>query len=269
LNAASLPPGAIEESCLGWYGGIIFKVFQELIPEGEGLRFFLDCEHYGRYGLELAARRPHCQVVMAQILPCTGLESWRAAAQIANMRGLTNVKFLVASAHGLPFRYGSFDAAATFQAEELDDSISLFAELTRIVKPGGKVVATMPNRRCAPHRLTRWLSGAKRDKPPLLLTPEEIRDRLERCGLQNIQVMGRCFMQSFMRLGSTGPLPGIFRALRVWTLGRWIETHLVSRLDRWTGNRFSNRYGFEIIAAGSRPREMNKVAKLSMQNCQR
>lgn len=252
-----MPSKALEEARLDWYGEKIFQVLQEWIPEGEGLRFFLDCEHYGRYGMELAAGRQHCLVVIAQILPGVGMEICRAAAQIANARGLANVKFLVASAFRLPFRDGSFAAAATFQAEELKKPVSFFDELIRIVRPGGKVVATVPNRGCGPHRLMRWLSGLKDDRPPFLWTPEEIRGCLERCGLEDIQVMGRCFMQSLMRLGSRGPLPKVFRALHIWTLGRWVETHLVSRLDRWTGNRFSNRYGFEIMAAGTRLHEIS------------
>lgn len=241
---------------MGWYGERIFSVLREWMPNKEDLRFLLDCEHYGRYGLGLAAERPQCLVVIAQILPGKGLETCRTAAQIAGMRGLTNVRFLVASAYQLPFRDGSFVAAATFQAEELEEPERFFNELARMVMPGGTVVTTMPNRRCAPHRLARWLGGSRRGKLSSLWTAEEIRDQLERCGLESIRVAGRCFMHSFMRLGFTGPLPGLFRALHIWTLGQWIENHLISRLDRWTGNRFSNRYGFEIIASGSRPQDI-------------
>ncbi|MBW2147977.1 MAG: class I SAM-dependent methyltransferase [Deltaproteobacteria bacterium] len=256
MNNRTPPSAALKESYMGWYGERIFSVLREWMPAGKALRFFIDCEHYGRYGLGLAAERPDCLVVIAQILPGTGPEICRTAAQIASMRGLVNVQFLVASARRLPFRNGSFDAVAAFQAEELEEPESFFNEMARVVMPGGTVVAAMPNRRCTPHRFARWLGGSNRDKPSRLWTAEEIKEQFARCGLGNIRVAGRCFMQSLMRLGSTGPLPWLFRALHIWTLGRWIETHLVSRLDRWTGNRFSNRYGFEIIAAGDRPHKI-------------
>lgn len=52
---------------------------------------------------------------------------------------------IVADAHALPFADGSFDAGVSFQVfEHLADPARALAELTRVVRPGGDLVLTVP-----------------------------------------------------------------------------------------------------------------------------
>lgn len=64
-----------------------------------------------------------------------------------------NVEFRQATVPPLPFESGSFDYVISFQViEHIKDDIELVRELHRVLRPGGKVIITTPNR---PMSLTR------------------------------------------------------------------------------------------------------------------
>ena len=57
------------------------------------------------------------------------------------------VRFAAASGTTLPFAEGAFDAVVSMQViEHIDDARAYLRELRRIVRPGGQIVLTTPNR---------------------------------------------------------------------------------------------------------------------------
>lgn len=73
--------------------------------------------------------------------------SENAIATAKRGTALPNLQFYLSNAEGMPFADGSFDAAVSFQViEHIEDVGRYLAEIHRVLKPGGKVIFTTPNR---------------------------------------------------------------------------------------------------------------------------
>ena len=65
----------------------------------------------------------------------------RAAADLAEARGVTNLDFVQASVESLPFADGSFDAACTrYSAHHWSHPPAAIAEIARVLRPGAPFV---------------------------------------------------------------------------------------------------------------------------------
>ena len=106
-----------------------------------GDRSVLDCGAGEGYGPALLAESATHVV---------GLDYSAEAAQYANRKygpEHTNLRFLQGDASRLPFSDGSFDVICCFQVlEHLDDGPGFLFEARRVLKPGGQLILTTPNR---------------------------------------------------------------------------------------------------------------------------
>ena len=67
----------------------------------------------------------------------------RAAAEYARQRGFADVS--VAGSPPLPFETGSFDLVTILDVlEHIQDDVAMLAEIRRLLRPGGRMVATVP-----------------------------------------------------------------------------------------------------------------------------
>jgi len=72
-----------------------------------------------------------------------GTERESAAAEYARQRGFSDVS--VVGSPPLPFETGSFDLVTILDVlEHVDDDVAMVAEIRRLLRPGGRMVATVP-----------------------------------------------------------------------------------------------------------------------------
>jgi SAM-dependent methyltransferase len=82
-------------------------------------------------------------VELAQFGHVQGTERERAAAEYARQRSFADVS--VAGSPPLPFETGSFDLVTILDVlEHIDDDVAMVAEIRRLLRPGGRMVATVP-----------------------------------------------------------------------------------------------------------------------------
>jgi GT2 family glycosyltransferase/SAM-dependent methyltransferase len=94
-------------------------------------------EGYGAFLLAHEAR----QVVGLDI-------ALEAVAHASSKYAAANLSFLVASALAVPFKQGTFDAITCFEViEHITDAARLLAEIKRVLRPGGIVLISTPNKK--------------------------------------------------------------------------------------------------------------------------
>jgi len=111
------------------------------LPEGEGRRFLEVGCNWGRWCVA-AARRGY-EVVGVD----PSLNALRAARRVAERLGV-DATYVVADARHLPFPDDSFDAVfsySVFQHFAREDAVASFAEIGRVVRPGGFSLIQMAN----------------------------------------------------------------------------------------------------------------------------
>lgn len=88
------------------------------------------------------------QVIAGKAASVTGIDISQEAIAIAQQNNsMSNLQFMLAQADKLPFPDANFDAAVSFQViEHIGDTNAYLAEIRRVVKPGGKVIFTTPNK---------------------------------------------------------------------------------------------------------------------------
>lgn len=95
------------------------------------------------YGSEFVSRKNHLVV---------GIDKDISAIKIAKMYRGQNVSFIQGDARKLPFRNDTFDAVICFEViEHLDEPLKLLEEIRRVLKPGGLVICSTPNKRYSAH----------------------------------------------------------------------------------------------------------------------
>jgi SAM-dependent methyltransferase len=137
---------AIAATCGNLYRHLIGNVTTYPIPDlrlppGEG-RLFLEVGcNWGRWCVS-AARRGYSVVGVDP-----SLDALRAARHVAEQLGV-EATYLVADARHLPFADASFDVGfsySVFQHFAKDDALASFAEIGRVLRPGGRSLVQMAN----------------------------------------------------------------------------------------------------------------------------
>jgi SAM-dependent methyltransferase/uncharacterized protein YbaR (Trm112 family) len=137
---------AIAATCGNLYRHLIGKVTTYPIPEirlppGDG-RLFLEVGcNWGRWCVS-AARLGYSVVGVDP-----SLDAIRAARRVAEQLGV-EATYLVADARHLPFADASFDIVfsySVFQHFAKDDALASFAEIGRVLHPGGRSLVQMAN----------------------------------------------------------------------------------------------------------------------------
>src|SRR5262249_519882 len=94
----------------------------------------------GEPGLSIAALLPHGRVVLTDLAP----ELLDIAERRARAQGLTNIETRVCSADDLPFGDATFDSVSVrFGYMFFPDMATATAEFARVLKPGGRVGASV------------------------------------------------------------------------------------------------------------------------------
>jgi SAM-dependent methyltransferase len=127
------------------------------------------------------------------------------------------VRWLVADAHPLPFHDGAFDALFAGELiEHLPDVRPGIAEFRRVLRPGGTLILTTPNRR----RLANVVDGSERPYSPDHLSElsfDEVVALLADSGFELLHATG---LHLELLLNWLSPLPKLDRLQRRWNR-RW------------------------------------------------
>lgn len=211
----------------------------------------------GRFSVTLSGRFPQIKFVGLDIIPELAAHMRRGG----RLRSRKNLSAVVGDITCLPFPDGSFDV--TFNQGVVEHTggrhEEAIVEMARVTRPGGKVIVTVPNAYCFPHTLRRsfrqWfnLPPLTGDEPPY--KHREVRQYFKNAGLTSVAIEGYYFMQSIVRLPTFSILNRNPFTLKAGYLvlsqgGMLAERVLIPVLDKLTGNRFSNRFGFEIMVSG-------------------
>jgi SAM-dependent methyltransferase len=124
-----------------------------------------------------------------------------------------DVRFLVGEACPLPFAPASFDAVFAGELiEHLPDPVPGVAEFRRVLRPGGTLILTTPNRL----RLANVVDGSERPYSPDHLSElsyDEVRALLDREGFEVTRATG---LHLELLLNWFSPLPKLDRLQRAW-----------------------------------------------------
>jgi len=145
----------------------------------------LGCGH-GRITELLVERVPSLQLV--------GVDFTRPMLDTFLVRPGTNeckIDLVCADITKLPLDDDSFDAVVSSRVfQYLPDPLSGIREAARVLKPGGRLVVSIPNKL----NFVKYFTYDKK-----LYSPFEVRDWFRRCGLENIEYGSMCFFPSTTR----------------------------------------------------------------------
>lgn len=136
---------------------------------------------------------------------------------VARRAAFPQVRWLVSAADPLPFRDASFDVLFAGELiEHLDEPRTALAEFCRVLRPGGVLILTTPNRL----RLANLADGSERPYGPDHLSElswDELRELLPAAGFDLIEATG---LHLELMLNWLSPLPKLDRLQRKWNR-RW------------------------------------------------
>jgi SAM-dependent methyltransferase len=155
------------------------------------------------------------------------------------------MRWLVAPAFPLPFRDATFDALFAGELiEHLTDPVPGVAEFGRVLRPGGTLILTTPNRL----RLANLVDRSERPYSPDHLSElsfDEVRELLDRGGFEVLSATG---LHLELFLNWLSPLPKLDRLQRAWNRP-WARP--LMRLMLWAG-RLAPRYSLDMVFVARR-----------------
>ncbi len=250
-----------EEIRIGYYGKKPYKIILDNISEDTRL-ILGDLGHFGRYGIAIAREAPGASVSLYELLregEAGESRAKEAAKYIANA-GIDNVK-VVTCISALPFVDGSFDFVYSFEIENFADYVPVFKELLRVLRPGGRILIGVPNYYNPFHTLRKYLLKRKG------LVPEngyeksfrhsELRTLFKDNGISSVTIKGVAPIHSLMRLSRVSKYKKLLQFIKWWSLMRFIDITFINFIDFLTKGFISDKLGFEIIAAGTKPQKQN------------
>jgi SAM-dependent methyltransferase len=164
---------------------------------------------------------------------------------LSRQREFADVRWVVADAHPLPFREGAFDALFAGELiEHLPDPRAGADEFRRVVRPGGTLILTTPNRR----RLANVVDRSDRPYSPDHLSElsyDEVRALLDAAGFEVIFATG---LHLELLLNWTSPLPKLDRLQRTWNRP-WAVPLMRALL---AAGRLAPRYSLDMIFVARR-----------------
>jgi len=207
--------------------GSLFEYFRHLFPYAEAARRIPGATRVLDVGCGAGYGTQYLSATVSDITGTDMSEQALAYAQ-ANYPG---IRFVPASGDSLPFASASFDAVVSFQViEHIADAKAYVRELHRVIRPGGLLYLTTPNRRLRllpfqrpwnPYHMTEYrdtaLAGLVRSVFPdvrlsgVMAGPEHMRSEISRVS-QNpfrvlMRVLSRRWPSSARKEGAAGSSP--------------------------------------------------------------
>jgi demethylmenaquinone methyltransferase/2-methoxy-6-polyprenyl-1,4-benzoquinol methylase len=171
----------------------------------------------------ILAKRPGVRQVVG--LDFTPAMLARAKTSLVKLRLNSNIHLVQGDAQHLPFSDATFDCAViSYALRNVSDISKTFAEMTRVVRPGGQVVSLELTRPCQGwfqklyyfymHRIAPLLGGlisGKREAykylPKSIMvfpTPEEIKTIMEKVGLEGVAIRSLLGGAVTIQMGTKG-----------------------------------------------------------------
>jgi ubiquinone/menaquinone biosynthesis C-methylase UbiE len=234
----------IKGTSLDWFGTKAYSIYKRWINNNDKL--ILDAgSGSGRFCIALASEIPNPQIIGIDI----SRSSVILARKGAKARKIENAEFILGDIFNLPFKNGVFDVVfnegVIEHFQNYEDSMK---EMVRVTKTLGKVIVGVPNWYCFPHTIRKKFVGNKYEYGyERSFKHRELIELFERNNLEEIEICGYYFSQSIKRLSWLYPsrISWLFEKF-----GDFIEYRVISPLDRISKNRFSNKFGFEIVTKG-------------------
>jgi len=199
----------------------------------------------GRFCIALAEEYPDSQVTALDL----SNPALRLAEEGAKKKGLKNIIYAKGDIFNMPFGDDLFDTVFNEGViEHFENYEDILREMIRVSKLQGKIIVAVPNWCNLIYNLTLFFSKEERARYGRikLFRHKELNSLFKRCGLDDIKISG------------FDPAHAITRLSRFWPkcewLGRKIDSFLVKPLDVVTKGGFSSRFGFEVIACGTKVR---------------
>jgi len=190
-------------------------------------------------------------VALAEVADVTGIELDAGAVAFCRERGLEQV--VEGSAESLPFSDGAFDMVFALDViEHLDDDEAGLREFLRVLKPGGKLVVTVPAYQFLWSQHDEALHHRRRyTRPQLLRALQSAEFHIDRASYYNTLlfplVAGVRLMQRLV--GTNGPAKS-----DVSLPPRWLNGLLYTLLasERFALRGFRLPFGVSLIAIASK-----------------
>lgn len=180
------------------------KAVYEFAAERVAEKAVLDCGMGEGYGPALLAERAGCVV---------GMDRAREAVTYARSKyGCAgNLRFAAGDASSLPFKSASFDVLCCFQVlEHLEDAPGFLFEASRVLRPGGELILTTPNRLQAgtgpnPHHVLEYSPDELRELLEIVFPRVELlgvfgSDRINRYRARNRRIVQRLLQLDYFGL---------------------------------------------------------------------
>ncbi|HUT04575.1 MAG TPA: methyltransferase domain-containing protein [bacterium] len=129
-----------------WYGGPVGRVYDRI--EKRAVAEALGSSPKGRRMLEIGCGTGHWAEFFSELgLEVFGVDLSLGMMRVAQSKGIVRARFALADASSLPFPSSSFDVGCAITTLEfVSDASVVLEELTRCVRPGGRIVVGVLNR---------------------------------------------------------------------------------------------------------------------------
>lgn len=233
LEASSLD--VLAQNCFGILQKWIEPEDKTILEAGSGT---------GRFCIALAQKLETSDFVALD----TSWASLKLGQEGARLRNLNNIFFMRADIASMPFEDSSFDVVFSEGViEHFHNYEAIVAEMARVTKQGGKIIAAVPNRFNFAYNLTLLFSGSQRRQYGYLklFTHSRLRQLFVKCGLIDIRSAG------------FDPAHGIRRLSGFWPkfdlIARLTDRFIIRPLDAVSHGLLSYMFGFEIIIYSTKP----------------
>jgi SAM-dependent methyltransferase len=168
------------------------------------------------------------------------------AAAFASSIGVYNVRFQTGDAERLPFPPATFDLVYSDQLLQYTNERITFAEIARVLRPGGRTVLIVPNAANLVFTATALAAG-DRHGSRRVYTRRRLRRLALGSGLQILEWDGYLPAYPIQRVG-------YFYLPWMAPIGTAAEA-LCDRLDSLTDRWLSRRFGFALAVIAERPHQ--------------